>query len=373
MTHPDSSGVGTGGARPPGPGWAPPPGPPPNWTPPRIPEPGWAPPNGSRPAPMASPQPQWGPPPKPSPLPVEPKEYPQFWRAPGIRWWKPVLAVVLGVLGFLFFGFVIVLIGLFVEAAVNGRSFLEVAQELGENTITPITFLANSVSLGLLVPLTFVLSRLVGQKGGWMSSVVGGVRWRWLAKCFGVSLVAVTILVGVDIYLGGWANQELALRPGWWWLLIGIIVVTPFQAAGEEYLIRGLLNRAVASFVPARLAGAVLGAVLSSLVFMLIHAADDPWLNVTYFSMGMLFSYLAWRTGGLEAAVAMHAANNLVSMLFLPFQDISEVFDRAEGTGDPTVLIQVGLLGVAALVIVRMARRSSIDRVGPPRVVIAGR
>ncbi len=282
------------------------------------------------------------------------------------------MAVVLGAVGFFVSGLVIGFAGLVVEAAVSDRGFLEVAQELGTLTITPITFLANSVSLGLLVPLTFLLSRLVGQKGGWISSVVGGIRWRWLLQCFGISFVAVAALIAVTIALDGWENQGLAFRPGWWWLLIGVIVVTPFQAAGEEYLIRGLLNRAVASFIPARVVGAILGAVLSSIVFMFIHGAGDIWLNITYFSMGMLFSYLAWRTGGLEAAVAMHTANNLVVMLFLPFQDISEVFNREAGTGDPTVLLQLALLGIAAVIIVRLARRSSIERWGPPVIVGGG-
>ncbi len=276
----------------------------------------------------------------------------------------------LGAVGFIGSSIVVGFLGLLIEAAVSGRSIREVAQELGMLRITPIIFLTNSVSLALLVPLTFLLSRLVGQKGGWISSVVGRVRWSWLLRCFGVSFVAVAILIGVLISLEGWENQGLAMRPGWWWLLVGIIVVTPFQAAGEEYLVRGVLNRAVASFIPARVAGAVLGAVVSSVVFMFIHGAGDIWLNITYFSMGMLFSYLAWRTGGLEAAVAMHTANNLVAMLFLPFQDISELFDRTEGTGDPlSSLLQLGLLGIAAAIIVAMARRSSIERWGPPAIV----
>lgn len=281
-----------------------------------------------------------------------------------------MLAVALGTAGFVFFGIVVVLLGLVVEAAVSGRALPDVTVELGQGVITPITFLANSLSLGLLVPLTFLLSRLVGQKGGWISSVVGGIRWRWLMKCFAVSFVAVAALVSFTILLEGWENQELALRSGWWWLLIGIIVVTPFQAAGEEYLIRGVLNRSVASFIPARMVGAVLGAVVSSIVFMLIHGAGDIWLNITYFSMGMLFSYLAWRTGGLEAAIAMHVANNLVVMLLLPFQDIGQIFDRSEGAGDATALLQVGLLALAGVVIVRMARRSGIERVGPPHLAL---
>ncbi len=315
---------------------------------------------------------QWMPPQKPPTLPTEPREYPAFWRAPGIAWWKPVVAALAGAVGFLVLSLIVSAAALLIESVISQQNLMDVLFDVGEGIVTPTVFMANSVSLGLLVPLSFLLSRLVGQKGGWLSSVVGRIRWRWLLKCFVISFIAVAGLVLFAILVEGWDQQEFALRPGWQWLLIGVIIVTPFQAAGEEYLIRGVLNRAVGSFIPARVAGAVIAAVVSSTVFMFLHFADDIWLNITYFSMGMLFSYLAWRTGGLEAAVAMHAANNMVALLFLPFQDISEVFDRTAGASGPTALLSLGLLGIAAVIIVQMARRSSLARTGPPDAV-AGR
>lgn len=303
-------------------------------------------------------------------LPVVPEHYPSFWRAPGIRAWRPILAIILGAVGFLASTTVVIVLALFLESFITGTDAVDLGQTLAGGGITPILFLANSASLALLVPLSFLLSRLVGQTGGWISSVVGRVRWGWLMRCFVISLVAVGALIVVSVLLG-WESLELVAQPGWWWLLIGIIVITPFQAAGEEYLIRGVLFRGVASLIPARVVGAVTGAVVSSAVFMLLHGAGDLWLNITYFSMGLLFSYLTWRTGGLEAAVAMHAANNLVAMMILPFQDLSDVFNRAEGVGDWTVLLQLVVLGAAAAVIVAMARRYSITRTGAPGALAA--
>ncbi len=305
-------------------------------------------------------------------LPVEPREYPSFWQAPGIKPWRPILAIILGGIGFLLSTTVVVGVAMLIESAISGRSVFELSQVLVDGGITPILFLANSASLAVLVPLSLILSRLVGQKGGWLSSVVGRVRWGWLAKCFLVSFGAIGALIVVSTTLEGWDSLELSVRPGWWWLLVGIIIVTPFQAAGEEYLIRGVLNRGIASLIPPRVAGAVVGGVVSSVVFMLLHGAGDVWLNITYFSMGMLFSYLTWRTGGLEAAVAMHAANNLIALALLPFQDLNEVFNRSAGTGDPTVLLQLVVLGAAAAVIVHMARRRRVSRTGAPAAAIPG-
>lgn len=309
---------------------------------------------------------QWGPPPKPPTLPVEPREYPAFWRAPGIKAWRPILVIVLGALAFLVSSMIVTISAILIEAELTGGSAADSLLALTDGVISPTVFLANSVSLGLLVPISFLLSRLVGQKGGWLSSVVGRVRWGWLLKCFLISFLAMAAFFVLGTTLEGWEELGLSLRPGWWWLLIGVLIVTPFQAAGEEYLVRGILNRGVASLIPLRAVGAIVGAVVSSYVFMLLHGAGDIWLNITYFTMGMLFSYLTWRTGGLEAAVAMHAANNLIALVFLPFQDISDIFNREEGTGDPAVLVQLLLLGVAAAIIVVMGRRGKIVRAAAP-------
>lgn len=302
-------------------------------------------------------------------LPVERREYPSFWRTPGIQPWRPVLAMILGAVGFVIISAVIGAIGLAVDAAVSGISILEATQVLAEGSMSPTVFLSNSLSLALLVPLCFLLSRLVGQKGGWLSSVVGRVRWGWLLRCFVVSFIAVAALILVATGLEGWDQLGLSSRPGWWWLLIGVLLVTPFQAAGEEYLIRGVLNRGIASLIPGRLLGAIGGGVISSVVFMLLHGAGDIWLNITYFCMGMLFSYLTWRTGGLEAAVAMHAANNLVALAFLPFQDIDEILNRSAGAADPSALLPLVVLSATAAVIVAMARRGSLQRAAAPASV----
>lgn len=348
-------------------GWMPPPGQQAPWGPAQAGSPihGGAPPHGGTPPHWGGSQ-QWGPPPKPPTLPVEAREYPAFWRAPGIKAWRPILVIILGAIGFFVSSMVVTIGAILLGAALTGRSSADEFLGLMDGVMTPTVFIANSVALGLLVPLSFLLSRLVGQKGGWLSSVVGRVRWRWLMKCFLISFLAVGGFFVIGTTLEGWGGLELSLRPGWWWLLIGVLVVTPFQAAGEEYLVRGVLNRGVASLIPMRAIGAIVGAIVSSAVFMLLHVAGDIWLNILYFTMGMLFSYLTWRTGGLEAAVAMHAAVNLVGLVFLPFKDISDIFNREEGTGDPAVLVQVVLLGVAAIVIVAMGRRGKIVRAAAP-------
>lgn len=337
-----------------------------NWAPPGT----WAPPGqapapGAVPAPYPNTHPTWVPV-RPPALPTEPREYQDFWRTPGIPLWKPFVAVLLGAVGFFVISFVVTLAAMFYDIASAGGDVESVIEGLLEGEISQVVFIANSVALGLMVGLSFLLQRIVGQRPGFLSSVVGRVRWRWLLTCFGISFVAVALLTVIDLALVGWDTLELAPRPGWLLLLVAILVVTPFQAAGEEYLVRGVLFRAVGSIIPNRTVGLLLGAVASSLVFVLLHSAADPWLNLVYFCMGMLFCHLTWRTGGLEAAVAMHTANNILGLAFVPFQEWGGIFDRSAGVAGPEVLIQLGLLVVAGAVIEVLARRRGLVRVSAP-------
>lgn len=331
------------------PGWPPPPPPPP------PPADGWL--QSAAPAP-----PGYGPRP---PEPVE-REYPWFWRQPTVAPWRPILAVLLGVVGFLVVSLVFSGVGMAVDAALNPGGFQAVVTELLNGDVSRVMFVANSVSLGFLIPLAFLLQLLSRQRAGFLSSVVGRVRWGWLLTCFAVSMTATLAYLAFGVLVDGWDSLGVSFRPGWAWLLVVILVVTPFQSAGEEYLVRGILNRSVAALLPWRVPALVLGAVVSSWVFMLLHGAGDPWLQIMYFTMGMMFCYLTWRTGGLEAGVALHAANNLVGLGLVPFQEWGGIFDRQAGVASPVALLQLVFLGVAVVAIEWLARRRGVARTGIP-------
>ena len=66
---------------------------------------------------------------------------------------------------------------------------------------------------------------------------------------------------------------------------------------------------------PARL-GIAAGVAVSSTCFALAHGVQDAWLFGDRFAFALVASWLAWRTGGLEAPVALHVMNNLVSLAF---------------------------------------------------------
>jgi hypothetical protein len=57
--------------------------------------------------------------------------------------------------------------------------------------------------------------------------------------------------------------------------------------------------------------------LVQALVFAALHGWGTPWgfVDLTWF--GVVAGYLCVRTGGIEAAVALHVSNNVVSMVAL--------------------------------------------------------
>ncbi|GAA1372629.1 hypothetical protein GCM10009638_05220 [Luteococcus sanguinis] len=319
-----------------------------------------------------APAPQWQLPTKAEPLPVQLRQYQEFWRSPRWSWWRPVVATVLALVLFLVSQTVALIVAMAADAA-SGRVPLDQAmEELGQST-TPAFFAANNVSLASLIPISMLIAWWVtGQRPKWLTGVVGGFRWGWFARCVGLLLPLWLVYIGIEWWAISQSDEGLGLKINndTWFLLATILITTPLQAAGEEYGFRGLLNRAAASFFKNRTLGLLVGLIFSSCLFMLAHGAGDPWLNLFYFCFGAIACIMTWRTGGLEAAIAMHAVNNLLSEASLPFSDISDMFNREAGTADASVLIGVVVPLIGLALVEWQARRQQIIRATAPAAAL---
>jgi membrane protease YdiL (CAAX protease family) len=232
---------------------------------------------------------------------------------------------------------------------------------------TPWGFLGNNLINAASIPVAMFSGWLLfRQRPRWLTSIVGKFRWRWFGKAFSISLVFCLVAVGVDIAISLDQLSSLRLSADTLPMALVILITTPFQCAGEEYSERGVLNRFVGSLFPSRRVGLVIAAIVSSAVFALLHSAADPWLNAYYFTFGILSCVLVWRTGGLEASIALHIANNFTAEMLLPFSDLAGLFDRSAGVGSPLILIQVAFTTGATLVILWQARRSSLPMASAP-------
>ncbi|SDT42231.1 CPBP family intramembrane glutamic endopeptidase [Actinoplanes derwentensis] len=218
------------------------------------------------------------------------------------RWWRPLLGSLLIIIGL-----PVALAGLFGAAAavvhaVDGPADFLTAGPLAELVVT-------TVVLGMLTPLCLLAAAWVQRRpAGTLSSVAGRLRWGRLGRFLLLAAPVVALMTGVTMLLPGenttfvaFDGSQLALG------LAVVLLLVPLQAAGEEYLFRGWILQSFGAWF----ASPWPGIVVSSLLFGLAHGIGSAWLLADVIVFGLLTAVLTVRTGGLEAAIALHVANNV--------------------------------------------------------------
>nr|WP_062340287.1 CPBP family intramembrane glutamic endopeptidase [Herbidospora sakaeratensis] len=254
---------------------------------------------------------------------------------------RGVLALVLLVVGLFGFGGVISLAGSAIDASMGRANPIS-----GGTEFTPVYHAANLVSIALLIPWSMLLQRwLYGVRGASLSSVLSVFR----PAVFGRA--ALTIGPVWVLYMTGFFLLSPYTAKEWTFAdAMGVFVVTillsPLQAAGEEYGYRGLAFRVAASWGRGPRTAMALGLGVSSVLFAAIHISTDPWLNLYYLTLGVTFGLMTWRTGGLETSVVVHAANNTLVYLFMvaTHADPLAGADRSAGAGSTIMLLPCALL-----------------------------
>jgi membrane protease YdiL (CAAX protease family) len=249
--------------------------------------------------------------------------------------------------------------------------------------VSPVGMLVTNLSLALGIPLALLAVWAQAGRGGLVSSVLGRVRWRLLLGALGVSLLLlVPLTLGSEFLVnllglapesadpGGDGTDESGWWPltpaaGWAVLAVVILLTTPLQAAGEEYFFRGWLSQWIGSMLRWRWLALIVPAVVSALLFAFAHGAQSPWLFADRLVFGLIASLLVWRTGGLELAVGLHAANNLFAFgLAIAYDGLEDSLLISEvAPNEGAVSITVTLITTAVLL--RWARRRR------PAVVVA--
>jgi membrane protease YdiL (CAAX protease family) len=172
----------------------------------------------------------------------------------------------------------------------------------------PVGMLASNLGLAMLTLIAaFTLYTAHRVRPRWLSSVRPGLRWRYLGLC---AAAAAAVFAGVLALSGSLsASAATPTQPQLVAFLLIIVITSPLQAAAEEYLFRGYLLQAFGSLA----ATPWFGVVASALLFALFHGSQNLPLFIDRFAFGLLAAVLAWRTGGLEAGIAAHTANNLLA------------------------------------------------------------
>lgn len=297
-----------------------------------------------------------------------PRTYPLMLRTSDYAWWKPVVGIVLLLLAFIA-GPVLLTPVLALTIAIDHEgSFAEAFRAAADlDHVTWQNMLYLNLSLALLVPATWGILRLAHLlRPRWLASVRPGFRWRFFWACFGVAVVAigVSLVVGALLpsdpaELHASANDVTGRL-----LAIGLVVLltTPLQAIGEEYAFRGYLLQAFGSLTRQPW----FGIGLSALLFAVAHGVQNAPLFLDRLAFGLMAGYVVYRTGGLEAGIALHVWNNLVAFgLAIFFGDIDGTLNVSEVSWW-NIVLTVTQNGVFLVLILLLARRMGVSRTTRP-------
>lgn len=312
--------------------------------------------------------------PKISPMPAEPREYQQLLRGPKHHWWRPLLSLVLFAV-FAGFGTILMYPALLLLGAASGkRNLMAWAEQqlLLDGPLSWQTFLVIALSLILLIPSAQLSTWIAhGIRPRYLASVSGGIRWRWLLRCLLVLLPLWGVYLGIltvftDQFTGGAAREWLPL------LLIAVFLI-PFQAAGEEYAFRGWIQQNIGSWFGSRVLALIFPAIPAVGLFALAHGSPNFWVLADLGIFALAAVILVWRTGGLEAAIVLHAVNNvLLFILTITLGGFADAFVGAETKGSAAAVgITVVVHALAVTLVLWQAKRSGLQRRYQPEAVSA--
>ncbi|WP_433006659.1 lysostaphin resistance A-like protein [Kribbella sp. CA-294648] len=254
--------------------------------------------------------------------------------------------------GYVLLGVLAVLVGwMFLSLLILGTQ--QTIRTDPKGTVSWFTLLATNLSLIVLIPLTmFVATKLNKQTPGLLSSVVGKLRWRPLAVFLAAAVVLELVMLGI-IQFGG--VEVLGDGSGIASDAAAVIAVTlltsTFQAAGEEYFFRGYLLQAVGALVRS----ALIAVLVTTVLFTMAHGIwpwESPALFLDRFAFGLVAGWLAIRTGGLEAPIAVHAANNVITFIYAALTDT--VGDSLGAADAPWSLVAVDVVKFAAFGVIAL-------------------
>ena len=292
----------------------------------------------------------------PSVAPV-PLTYDHLARTAGRRWYHGPLAllsvVVVGLLFVLVVGFTSVLASVIAGIPLGADAL---PTDPGWSAAVILVTVAAALPAVLLV-VRFVERR----RPGTLSSVTGRLRGRWLAVCL-VPALAVSVLAGLVAELVDPTEGTFAGWSSFLGVAVVALVLTPFQVAAEEYLFRGWIVQTFGAVVRSPWPGVAVSAVLFALVHEGTTASAWGFADLVVFAVAL--SLVTLRTGGLEAALALHMVHNAVSwVVSAAYGATGSIADYTEVGAGMFVVSALGMVVYVTAVLV-LARRRAVETMG---------
>ncbi|WP_030988031.1 CPBP family intramembrane glutamic endopeptidase [Streptomyces sp. NRRL WC-3744] len=281
--------------------------------------------------------------------------------SPRYRWWRPLLGTLVVAVAYVT---TVVLLMLVVEALGSGMGYPQ--DDDGWPEFGPVSGTAvDLLTIAAGIPVVLLIVRWIGRRpAGTVSSVTGRLRWRWMLLCVLTAVPILGLAMGCMFLLpaDGEPESQWVGWPAFGRAVAMLVVLVPVQAAAEEYVFRGWLTQTAGAFLRSPWAAFLPQAVL----FAAAHGWGTPWGFADLVVFGVAAGWLTWRTGGLEASIALHTVNNL-----LAFGVSAAVVDGL--TSDETAadaswqLVAFDVLSIAlyTAAVAWWLRRRRLDRTAP--------
>ncbi|GLY08447.1 type II CAAX endopeptidase family protein [Actinoplanes sp. NBRC 101535] len=294
--------------------------------------------------------------------------YHRLARTEAHRWWRPVLGTL-----FIAASTAVLVVGAVLAIALAALIAGRPEDADGMPTFGELPDLAfGFLSVAIMLPLTLLAARWIQRRpAGTLSSVTGRLRWRWLLACLPVALAAIVLFMAGGLTLAGTTGEDIGMDDalaGWMPFLTAmgvLLLVVPVQAAAEEYVCRGWLVQALGVWFRSPW----LPIAVQALVFAALHGWGTPWGFADLVVFGVVAGYLTVRTGGLEAAIALHVMNNLVSAgLAAAFGQLGLDETAADMPWQMVAVDVPVLLAYAAVILWMHRRRTDTETAQAPEV-----
>jgi CAAX protease family protein len=299
----------------------------------------------------------------------EPTPYHLMLRTWTYAWWKPVVGVVVAVVGFFIGAPLVFFVVAALSALAQPGSFGEHFRANADPTnVTPLSLLATNLALASLILTTWLLIRVIHRmRPRWLASVVPRLRWRFLLLCLPIALLALGAQIAVGSLVPAGGGDELGalnhFSTGTALSAVVVLLTTPLQAAGEEYLFRGYLLMAFGSLFGNKWVAILATATL----FAIAHGTQNFPLFFDRLAFGLIAAWLVTRTGGIEAGIALHVLNNFLAFgLALAFGDLTSTLNVTTVGWWNIVLTLTQSVVYTGLVLLLARRMGLATRTTPP-------
>lgn len=196
--------------------------------------------------------------------------------------------------------------------------------------VSPLTYMLMLLTFPAMLIGVYLVQKFIHHRSILsLHTALPAFNWKRALHAILIVFIVYSLIMAI-LHFTGLTTLSPTFDPSRFWIyaLISLLFI-PLQSATEEIVFRGYLNQGcVAVFKNKWIAYLLTSAAFASLHLSnpeaISAAAESPFIFVltmsSYFLFGFLLCLVVEFDGGLEAAIGIHAANNLFAAIFVNYE-----------------------------------------------------